>query len=465
MLLDCSESPFYHSCRYFVVLGQLDFRRDCAECVESYTKEMPLSGTPMGGEHPLLRSRSRERQAQAPLDLDQVVRNLSVDEAMQQAVAPGPATGPRQRPRLLCPVPSISAARNGTCRGWLNMSGLRSHVDGHLLNLIPGTVPQSWLDDNRSQPCARCGKSVSISAANGMHQRCWSAVVAEREVRTAHASQDHSSVDVGLLDELPSIHEISMKDVATKEYIEPDVLAIAGPEFLRCVANAIHFTDQDAWTHAGTEDDTLWLKRCRVAWTELWMFSKVCLPQLPGGKAKANRNRNVILNRLERWRGGERHSLWNDLPERSKDTLTEKTAAQRRKQRQETCIAYAQQGMPGKAIDRLTSSGLAPDTDDVFQKIESKFVEPPPGQAYSRRPPAPESNVLSEANVSRSVLTFARGLGSGPSGTRPDFIRQIIKEKGEKPGLALLTQLCNVLADGAAPAIHWRCKWFCFEQG
>ena len=49
------------------------------------------------------------------------------------------------------------------------------------------------------------------------------------------------------------------------------------------------------------------------------------------------------------------------------------------------------------------------------------------------------------------ILTFARGLGSGPSGLRPDFIRQIIGEKGDKPGLAVITEFCNVLADGAAP--------------
>ena len=108
--------------------------------------------------------------------------------------------------------------------------------------------------------------------------------------------------------------------------------------------------------------------------------------------------------------------------------------------------------MPGKAIDRLTGAGLAPDTQDTFDKIKSKFVDPPPGQARSLRPPAPEANELSQAIVSRAILSFKRGLGGGPTGARPDFIRQIISEKGDSPGVAIITNLCNVLANGKAPA-------------
>ena len=114
-------------------------------------------------------------------------------------------------------------------------------------------------------------------------------------------------------------------------------------------------------------------------------------------------------------------------------------------------MAYAQQGMPGKAIDRLIGPGLAPDTDENFGKIKAKFVDPPASQASSRRPPAPEANKLSDSVVCSSILSFRRGLGAGPSGTRPDFLRQIIREKGEKPGLTTITALCNVLANGLAP--------------
>ena len=53
------------------------------------------------------------------------------------------------------------------------------------------------------------------------------------------------------------------------------------------------------------------------------MFPKVCLPPLPGGKAKENRNANIIAAKLERWAGGERISLWNELKGREDCTPTE----------------------------------------------------------------------------------------------------------------------------------------------
>ena len=120
--------------------------------------------------------------------------------------------------------------------------------------------------------------------------------------------------------------------------------------------------------------------------------------------------------------------------------------------RQELCIAHAQQGMPGKAIDRLIGRGLAPDTEETSNRIANKFVQHPVSQAQSSRPPAPEANVLSESVVSRSITSFKRGLGARPSGTRPDFLRQIIGEEGEKPGLSIITIFCNVLANGLAPS-------------
>ena len=34
---------------------------------------------------------------------------------------------------------------------------------------------------------------------------------------------------------------------------------------------------------------------------------------------------------------------------------------------------------------------------------------------------------------------------------RPDFIRQIVGDKADKPGVGIITQFCNLLANGQAP--------------
>ena len=78
-------------------------------------------------------------------------------------------------------------------------------------------------------------------------------------------------------------------------------------------------------------------------------------------------------------------------------------------------MAYAQQVMPGKAIDRLTGAGLAPDTQETFKKIRAKFVQPPPSQASSSRPPAPESNMLSEELVAKATSKEVEGVSEACS--------------------------------------------------
>ena len=288
-----------------------------------------------------------------------------------------------------------------------------------------------------------------------MHRKCWAQVasaITPSSVSSLPAQDDLGAPDLELLLTLPSIHEICERPVLTRMFLEPELLGKVEKAFLRCVSNAALHSDKDAWAFIGTEGDTAARRRSRVAWTELFMFCKTCIPALPGGKAKARRNLEIILNRFARWNAGERRTLWDDAP-LEKHTSNNKPSSQTKEEerRQQTCIALAQQGMPGKAIDRLMGSMLAPDNLETEQMMKSKFVSPPQRQSTSRRPPAPVANELSEACVARAILSFQRGLGGGPSGARPDLFRQIIGDEGTKPGIVLITQLCNVRANGSAP--------------
>ena len=191
----------------------------------------------------------------------------------------------------------------------------------------------------------------------------------------------------------------------------------------------------------------------RRAWNELMMFNKTCLPQLPGSKKNANREKNIILSRLSRWDDGERKTLWDELAtgrftaKKSKPLTPEMELVKR----QEAAMAYAEHGALGKAVNRLVSPGLAPDTPEVEAKMRSKFIDPPRGQAMSRRPAAPPATTLSDDEVAKAIRSFQWGAGAGPSGCRPDFLRQVIGTKSDRPGLRLVAELCNLLADGQAP--------------
>ena len=115
-------------------------------------------------------------------------------------------------------------------------------------------------------------------------------------------------------------------------------------------------------------------------WTELWLFSKACLATCPGGRSKHQQNHNILANRLDRWLCGERRELWDEvvgLRARRRPQL-ELAEDERQLRLQEKAVSLAQRGLPGQAVDRLGSLGVAPDTPHTEARMRSKFVQPPP---------------------------------------------------------------------------------------
>ena len=263
--------------------------------------------------------------------------------------------------------------------------------------------------------CRRCSKLVSMRVGNGMHSTCWGALERERQARAPIVDAAANAM-ASLPDDLPSMKDIGLKQINTREFLEPDLLVPAERAFLTIIANAIQYNDPEAWTLSEETPDSASKRLCRRARTELMMFSKTCLPQLPGGKKKANRNKNTILCRLARWEDEERKTLWDELntgrfkAARTKQLSPEMELAKR----QETAMAYAEHGAPGKAVDRLISLGLAPDTPEVKAKMKSKFIDPPSGQATSRRPAAPPATKLSDEDVAKAIRSCQWGAGAGP---------------------------------------------------
>ncbi len=179
------------------------------------------------------------------------------------------------------------------------------------------------------------------------------------------------------------------------------------------------------------------------------MFHKACTPALPGGKAKKERNRNIIATKLERWAAGERKTLWDEIQE-PKQSPNAKTNASNEK-RKEAATAFARRGLPGKAVSRLVEPGLAPDTPAVEMIMRSKFITPPDSQAGSFRPPPPAANQLTEECVVQAVHTFARGAGPGRTGCRADFVKQLVGKLGDRQCVPLVVAFANLLANGEAP--------------
>ena len=127
------------------------------------------------------------------------------------------------------------------------------------------------------------------------------------------------------LEDLPDLREVFLTRRQTRLELGEGVAEAADRELLKCCARAVAFNHpaafddllegEEAALAAGElgPEDTEAARRSRKAWTELFMFSKTCLPALPGGRAKEKRNRNVVTTRLRRWAVGERATLWKEV--------------------------------------------------------------------------------------------------------------------------------------------------------
>ena len=279
------------------------------------------------------------------------------------------------------------------------------------------------------------------------------------------------------LEALPDLREVFLSRRQTRLELGEGVAEAADRELLKCCARAVAFDHPAAFDdllegeeaalaagELGTED-TEAARRSRRAWTELFMFSKTCLPALPGGRAKEKRNQNVVTTRLRRWAAGERAMLWKEVAEergeqpgrRRGPAVGERRkresggADEEREKRQEEAVDLARRGFPKKALQRLAGPGAAEDTPQVEAKMRSKFVSAPPGQAASRRPLPPLANQLTPEVVGRALAGVKRGTGPGASGMRPDHLLRLVGKKGQKPGATVVTELFNLVADGRAP--------------
>ena len=257
--------------------------------------------------------------------------------------------------------------------------------------------------------------------------------------------------------DLPTVDEVMRAPIKTREVIGFGILPIIEREFNKCGAAVLATWRIDAWDYVGLPADTPAHIAARRAWIEWLMFAKAVMPVLPGGKAKQKRNQNLLANLAARWAEGERMIVWEEAlqraggrPEARRSNAGEKPEAKFERKRLEV-ISLAERGLPGKAIQRATSQGMAANTPETETIIRAKFPAAPVHQSTTPRALAPPSNELTEEGIAKAIHSFARGVAPGPSGHRPDFYKQIIGELGDRPGCAILTGISNLLADGRAP--------------
>ena len=112
----------------------------------------------------------------------------------------------------------------------LGEAALKSHIDAHLLNLMEGQVPPSWMQARGWVACPHCGKSASSRRRGGVHETC-----AARARASLFGSRDEwGHLEDGWEDggwayklrNLPHVQEVFEAMVYTKEFAHKGLLRL-----------------------------------------------------------------------------------------------------------------------------------------------------------------------------------------------------------------------------------------------
>lgn len=237
-------------------------KRQAEDESHSLTRMAPAPGTPVGGERPPSSGAAA----------------AAADAAMQPDDGDVPMDGGHTgAARMHCPVPGCVAAAHRGHAGWETFTGLRAHVDAHILGQIPGAVPAEWLRARNMVSCRECSHLISRRCNGGVHRTCLADRMAARpQPLSLPGACGDADLDA-VLGSLPSLDEMFSAPVGTRDLISSALLPSAQKEFLRCIVQVLQHNTGDAW--AAPEDWQTRLRASGVVWLGL-SFS--CFAKLAG---------------------------------------------------------------------------------------------------------------------------------------------------------------------------------------
>jgi hypothetical protein len=194
------------------------------------------------------------------------------------------------------------------------------------------------------------------------------------------------------------------------------------------------------------------------AWQLHFLFAKCVLrqqPEIRGGKKKrVKRNetlRTGLLDRLKRWNEGQVDALWAEARKLycSGGRVLKAHSMASNIRRATEC---AEDARYGKAVAALLSLGTCAVDENSIKEMKSKHPEAWPPSLPSDSSPEPVR--FDEALVLKKVEGFPTGSAAGASGTRPQFLKDILSCTNKAvcgEVLGSLTRLTNHMVAGLAP--------------
>ena len=195
-------------------------------------------------------------------------------------------------------------------------------------------------------------------------------------------------------------------------------------------------------------------------WIRLLIFPRVIIPAT-SPRSSALSLADQVKDRLRRWRAGEVAQLWQEAvqnleqPRRGRKRRREDETEEEilRKRNAKRAYTMASEGQFTKALQAITSSGMAEYSAATERQMRSKH---PPPQRPIGPPPTTEHAPISftSTSVLKHGLKFRKGSAPGPSGLRPEHLRVVLQSTSARRDSALvsLTKLLNKMMAGCVPA-------------
>ena len=162
------------------------------------------------------------------------------------------------------------------------------------------------------------------------------------------------------------------------------------------------------------------------AWCKLFMLPRASPPR--GGRSHWRDILKLVRARIQKWRDGNISDLWADViaklkarlsrpksPDRSAESLRRGNAIRARR--------AIGDGQYKKALQSLTSAGLAPPSNEVLAEMISKH--PTSGLPSLPADPPPPAVEVSKEDVARALKSFPNGSAPGPSGLRANHLKRL----------------------------------------
>ena len=192
-------------------------------------------------------------------------------------------------------------------------------------------------------------------------------------------------------------------------------------------------------------------------WSKLFMLPKCVLASPAAGHRLPWREiLQQVRSRLRRWAAGDLLPLWEEatanghtLSQRLSSSVTSTTSQRCHNARR--ARRAVQDGLYSKAIKSLTSVGIASPSPEVLREMQEKYPQAPPPSLPSGPVPRPLS--LSESSVLNAIKSFPNGSAPGPSGLRPNHLREVVQCPSSDRAVQVLTSLTRF------------CKYPCLGQG